>query len=196
MKKRSKIILGAVCLSSATLLLTGCDLKLTTTKNNDAKSQETTKEQKSKGNCKVFDCIKKIEITDSLDKVNSIMGFEGEQTNEGNGWKKYTWKLNDDDSVMVTIYDSGSGTVNIDFDNDSIKNSKVDFSGFADLKKDINGGGTVTYDTMKSTFKAEGTLIEKSSFSNKYRWVNGDGGYMDASFSLSSGKCTFAMGRY
>ena len=49
---------------------------------------------------------------------------------------------------------------------------------------------------MKTTFKGEGTLIEKSSFSNKYRWVNGDGGYMDASFSKTSGKCTFAMGRY
>ena len=194
MKNTKKILLGVACLSSAALLTTGCDL---IPANKDSKNQNLEeKEEQSKGNCKVFDCIKKIEVKDDMELVKSVMGFEGEQTSEGNGWKTYTWELNDDESVKVTFYDTEVGTVSINFKNDKIKNKKVDFSGFANLKKSINSGEEVKYETMKTTFKAEGTLVEKSSISHKYRWVNGEGGYMDASFSTSTGKCTFAMGRY
>ena len=40
----------------------------------------------------------------------------------------------------------------------------------------------------------EGTIIEKSSYSTKYVWVSTDGGYLNGTFSSSSGNCTFASG--
>lgn len=191
MKKTNKVVLGALFLGTAALLVTGCDMKKTETK-----TENQPVEEKAKGNCKVLDCINKIEITDTLETINTTIGFEGEVSLEGESWKTYKWELNDDENVEVTFFSSGKNTIKINFKDEKIKNSKVDFSEFAELKKQINSGTEVKYDKIKESFKAEGTLIEKSSSSNKYRWVNGDGGYMDITFSTISGKCTFAMGRY
>jgi len=191
MKKGRKIILGALFLGTAALLVTGCDLK-----KNETKQENQPVEEKSKGNCKILDCINKIEITDTLETINSTMGFDGEQSGEGNGWKKYKWELNEDENVEVTFFESRKDIIKINFKDEKIKNNKVDFSEFAELKKQISGGTEIKYDKIKESFKAEGTLVEKGDITNVYRWVNGDGGYMNVSFSTVNGKCTFAMGRY
>ena len=168
------------------LLLTGCG-----TQQNSSKVEE---KEKSKGNCKVVDCIKKLDIKDDLEKVNKVIGFEGKLTLEGDTYKVYEWALNDNDTVKVSFY-SSSTTISISFKDELIKNSKTDFSKYDEIKTAMKAGQTVTYDDVKKKFGTEGTLIEKSSFSNKYRWVNDKGGYLDATFGLTSGKCTMIIGR-
>ena len=185
-----KKVLGIITMALVVVLLTGCSL----IPGNKSKEATTKVEKPSKGNCNVFDCIKKLNTTDDLEKVNKVMGFEGEVKTEGNGWKTYKWEINEDDSVEATFY-STSTTISINFDDDAIKNSKVDFSKFDEIKKAMNNKEKVTYDDVKKKFGADGVLTEKSSFSNKYKWVNEKGGYMNANFSVSDNTCSMIMGR-
>ena len=185
-----KKILGIITMALLVVTLTGCSI-IPGQKTN----VEGTKLGKpAKGNCNVFDCIKKLNTTDDLEKVNKVMGFEGEVLREGSGYSTYKWEINADESVEATFY-SSSTTVSINFKDDSIKNSKVDFSKFSEIKKAMNNKETVTYDDVKKKFGADGVLVEKSSFSNKYRWVSENGGYMTANFSVSSGACSMIIGR-
>ena len=83
--------------------------------------------------------------------------------------------------------------VTIDYDRDSLANSKVNFSRYSELKPKINEG--ISYNDFISYIGGvEGTVIEKSSYSTKYVWVSSDGSYLNGTFSSSSGKCTFASG--
>ena len=188
-----KKVFGIAAIALAVVSLTGCSL--IPTKNNSG-SVNTPVEKPAKGNCNVFDCIKKIDINDNLEKVNKVMGFEGEKTTETSSYSTYKWVINadKDEEVEVTFY-STSANIKISFKDDAIKNSKVDFPKFDEIKKAMNNRETVTYDDVKAKFGADGVLVEKSSFSNKYRWVNAKGGYMNGNFSLSSGACTMIMGR-
>ena len=93
----------------------------------------------------------------------------------------------------MAYYSSAKGTVTIDFDRDSLANSKVNFSRYSELKPKINEG--ISYNDFISYIGGvEGTVIEKSSYSTKYVWVSSDGSYLNGTFSSSSGKCTFASG--
>ena len=186
-----KKVLGIAVIALAVVTLTGCSL--TPSKSNGS---NTPVEKPAKGNCNVFDCIKKLDIKDDLAKVNKVMGFEGELVREGNGYNTYKWVINEDkdEKVEATFY-SSSTTISISFKDEAIKNAKVDFSKFDEIKKAMNNKETVTYDDVKAKFGADGVLVEKSSFSNKYRWVNAKGGYMNASFGLTSGACSMIMGR-
>ena len=56
------------------VLLTGCGQN---------KTQPTVVDKPAKGNCKVFDCIKKLDTKNTLEDVNKVMGFEGEKEREG-----------------------------------------------------------------------------------------------------------------
>lgn len=173
------------------LLLTGCNLL-------PGQSGETTNkvEKPAKGNCNVFDCIKKLDVKDDLAKVNSVMGFEGEKVREGSGYTTYQWVVDKDkdESVEATFY-SSSTTISIKFKDDAIKNSKVDFSNYSDIKTAMNNKETVKYDDIKAKFKADGVLIEKTSFSTKYRWVNAEGRYLNATFGNTTGACSMIIGR-
>ena len=185
-----KIRLIALLLVSV-LLLTGCNLL-------PGQSGETTKnlEKPAKGNCNVFECIKKLDVKDDLAKVNSVMGFEGNKLNEGNGFTTYKWVINKEknEAVQVVFYTS-SASISITFSDDDIKNSKVDFSKYQDIKTAMNNKETVKYDDIKAKFKADGVLIEKTSFSTKYRWVNAEGRYLNATFGNTTGACSMIIGR-
>lgn len=185
-----KKVLGIISVLVLVVLLTGCGV----TKNNNGGTTPTAKP--AKGNCNVFDCIKKLDIKDDLAKVNKVIGFEGELLREGSGYTTYEWVIDEDksESVEATFY-SSSATITIRFKDDAIKNAKVDFSGYSDIKTALNNRESLKYEDIKAKFKAEGTLIEKSSFSNKYRWVNAKGGYLDASFGTTSGSCSMIIGR-
>ena len=182
MKKLAVIIMTL----STIILLTGCG--------KTASKNTSDKTQKDKGNCKILECINKIDVKDNLDKVNETMGFEGEKTNEGDGYTTYKWALNDYESVEVTFYTSSSN-IKINFNDNIIQSDKVDFSKYDEVSKSLKAGDTVTYDDLKKKFKDSGTLVEKSSSTNKYRWVNSEGGYLNANFSVTSGKCSMIIGR-
>lgn len=191
MKKFIKITTITLCLVMTVFMVTGCGKK------SESSSSSSTK-KKSKGNCDVFECIKKLDSKTTLEKANEVIGFEGEKLRESTtagDWTTYQWKLNDDDSVEVTVYKTWS-SVKINFKDDSIKNKKVDFSKYDEVKKALNNREAVSYDDLKKKFGGvEGTLIEVTSSGYKYRWVNSEGGYLDASLNLDKTKCSMIMGR-
>lgn len=179
-KKIFSVVLGVLVLAS----ITGCGNK-TGDSNIDGNSN-------TKGNCIVTECIQKIKPESTVSEINSIIGFEGELTDEK--YNKYYWELSEDTGIEVTYYSSDKGTISIDFNRDSVANKKVDFSRYDELQPKIKDG--ITYqDFITYIGNVDGVLIEKSSYSNKYVWVAEDGSYLDGSFSTSSNKCTFASGR-
>ena len=168
MRKR---ILSVILAGILIVGLTGCgNQKTTDSKTNDKTKNETV--QKSKGNCDVFECIKKLSSDTTYEKVNEIIGFEGklvDQSKEGavSTYKKYEWELTDDTSITVRLDEfKGKVTAQIssEFPNEMIKNDKV-----------------------------EGTLYNVTTFSNKYTWVNSEGKSLNATFN-SNGKCTIFNG--
>ena len=185
-----KIKLLALLLVSV-LLLTGCNLLPTKPAEGNLGNTKP-----AKGNCNVFDCIKKLDIKDDLEKVNKVMGFEGEKERDGSGYTTYKWVVDEakDESVEATFY-SSSTSITIKFKDDAIKNSKVDFSDYQSIKTALNNRETVKYEDIKAKFKADGVLIEKTSYSTKYRWVDKDGRYLNATFGNSTGACSMIIGR-
>ena len=179
-----KIISICLCLSII-LLVTGC--------NKTTDSSSKTKKVKDKGNCKILDCINKIDIKDNLEKVNETMGFEGEKQEEKNDYIIYKWALNDYDSVVVTFY-SNTSSIKINFNDNLIQSDKTNFSKFEEISKSLKDGETLNYDDIKKKFKGKGTLIEKSSSLNVYRWVDKTGGYLNVSFNAINGKCSRIKG--
>lgn len=188
MKKFKLIALVLV----SVLLLTGCNL----IPGGQTESNTKTIDAPKKGNCKVLDCIQKLDTTVDLDAVTKVMGFEGKLDKEGEGYKVYKWVIDDDKNevVQVTFY-SSSATVGITFSDELIKSSKVDFSKYSEIKEAMNSGKSVTYDEVKEKFGAEGTLIEKTSSTLKYKWVDQEGKYLNATFGKSTGRCTMIIGR-
>ena len=184
-----KKVLGIISVLVLLVLLTGCGITNTGNSN-------VVKEAPAKGNCSILDCIYKLDIKDNLEKVNQVMGFDGELVREGSGYSTYNWVIDEEkeESVEVTFY-SSSASITLKFKDDLIKNSKVDFSEYNDIKKALNNRESLKYEDIKAKFKAEGTLIEKSSSGNKYRWVNEEGRYLNASFGATTGSCTMIIGR-
>lgn len=180
-KKILSLICGVLILGT----LTGCGNNTTTgtdTKNNN---------EKTKGNCTAVECVKKIEPENTVEQINNIIGFDGELIDEK--YQKYYWELSEDTGVEVTYYSSAKGTIKIDYDREALANKKVDFSRYNELKEKINDG--ITYNDFISYIgNVDGTIIEKSSYSTKYVWVSSDGGYLNGTFSNSTGKCTLASG--
>lgn len=148
-----------------------------------------------KGNHDVFECIKLINPKNSVEEINEIIGFEGKCTNEEN--KVYVWELTEDTNVEVQYSKSNEGKIEISFPSKLIANDKVDFSRFSEIKKALNTKESLTYDQfVELVGGVEGTLKSKNSSSLKYEWDNTEGGYLFATFSVQTGKCTFTTGRF
>lgn len=149
----------------------------------------------TKGKCTAIECIKQIDPENTVEEINNIIGVEGKLVDEK--YNKYYWELSDDSGVYVKYYDSKKGTIEINIERNSIANKKVDFSKYDDIKKLLNDGTSLTYDEFASKVgNVEGTLIENDGYNKTYMWVNDKGGYLKATFSNRSGKCTFVVGRY
>ena len=175
------IVLGALFISC----LTGCG-------NNATDGNVTGGGSNTKGNCAATECIKKIKPENTVEEINSIIGFNGELTDEK--YNKYYWELSEDTGIEVTYYSGKTGTIEVDFNRDSVANSKVNFLRYNELQPKIKEG--ISYqDFISYIGNVDGTIIEKSSTSTKYVWVATDGSYLNGTFSNSSGKCTFATGR-
>ena len=121
---------------------------------------------------------------------NKIIGSEGELTDAK--YNEYTWKISDNVEMTATYYTSSkTATIKIDIDKKLLKDSKADLSCASDLKSQVNSKDGVKYDEFVSKIGTKGYLIEKSSSSVEYIWVNSDAGYIKGTFSNSSKKCTF-----
>lgn len=181
-----KILINGILCLMITILLTGCNVE--TLKSNSPA-------EKSKGNCEALDCINLIEPENSIDEINKIIGLEGTLTDEK--YNKYYWELSENTGIEVTYYSSDKGTISVDFEKNSIANKKVNFSKYSEIQSLLKSGTSLTYNEfVNKVGNVEGTLIEKSAYTKRYTWVNSDGGYLNASFSENTGKCTVVTGRY
>lgn len=172
-------------------LTTGCTEQKTkgTTTNKD----NTTKEE-TKGKCKVEECTSLIEITNTVEEINDIIGFEGEKQNEDSN--KYYWRFTDTTKIEVSFSSSGN-TISATIDKSKIANKKVDFSKYDEIKAALDSGTSLTYDEfVEKVGGVQGTVVGKSSSSKRYTWANSKGGYLTASFSERTGKCTIVTGRF
>lgn len=191
--KLKKIAYGVIASVFVLGLTTGCSGKKL--ESNKDKTNEKTQKEEIKGKCSIVDCMKSIEITSSVEDVNNIIGFNGEPVSEGSN--KYVWVFTDTTQIEYTTSTSGNGSISAIIDKTTIKDKNVDFSRYSEIKELLNSGTSLTYDEFKEKVGGvEGTLVGKSSISKKYTWVDSNGGYLTASFSERTGKCTIVTGRY
>ena len=168
-----------------TLALSGCGLTEKIPKEVEKKQEEELKQN----NFVAFEYIEKIKPEFTVEQINEVIGSEGELTDEK--YNKYTWKITDDVEMTATYYSSKTATIKIDIPNKLLKDEKADLSCAKELKSQINAKDGIKYDDFVNKIGTKGYLVEKSSSSLYYIWVNKDGGYIKGSFSTSSGKCTF-----
>ena len=187
---KKKLFVGVICLLML-FTFTGCGSKKgdVNTKNGKGEVKE-----KIKGNCTVFECIKTIEPTDTLEQVNEKMGFDGSLDKDEESYKIYKWEVTKDTSVEVNFPNSGKSTIKINFDEKAIANDKLDLSQFDEMKSIINKGEMTLEKFNEMVGNVEGTLIEKSAYSVKYEWYKSSSDYLKGSFSTTSNKCTFVSG--
>lgn len=168
MKKITRIVL---CLSIL-LLLTGCN-----------STKKETKKEKSKGKCKITECINSIGLNDNLEKVNEIIGFEGTKSKDNT----YTWKLTSKDKITVVF--SNTNIIKIKTLDETIKNNKTSFKKYDSIEKKLKDGESITIEDLNKEFKSKGVLIEKTSTEEIYKWVDKEDGYLEATINSTNGKC-------
>ena len=159
-----------LCLSII-LLLTGCN-----------STKKDIKKEKSKGKCKITECINLIGINDNLEKVNEIIGFEGTKKDE-----TYTWKLSSTEKVIIEFNDTN--TIKIKLLDETIKKTKTSFKKYESLEKKLKDGETLTIEDLNKAFKSKGVLIEKTSTKEIYKWVDKEDSYLEATINATNGKC-------
>ena len=173
--------------------LTGCNNSEDSNSNSNS-NQENISE--SKGKCEATECIKLIEPENTVEEINEIIGVDGELTDEE--YNVYYWELSDNQGIQVSYYSVDTETIEVEVDDRNVfANSKVDFSRYDEISALLDDGTSLTYDEFVDMVGGvEGTLMEKSTSSLQYMWVNSDGGYLNATFSNSTGKCSFITGRF
>ncbi len=173
-------------------LATGCAGQ--TEKSNILDKKDNDVKEETKGKCKVEECLNSIEVTNTVEEVNNIIGFEGEKQNENSN--KYYWNFSDTTKIEITLSSSGN-TISATIDKSKIANKKVDFSKYDEIKAALDSGTSLSYDEfVEKVGGVQGTIVGKSSSSKRYTWANSKGGYLTASFSERTGKCTIITGRF
>lgn len=193
--KKSKLLLCLLSFALVITLVTGCDKKSDNGNNSKGKGETAEKsESKIKTKCDFYKCIDEIKPENTVEEVNKIIGIEGVLTDEK--YNFYEYDFGNDKKITLKFYSSDKSTIVIDYDKKDLKNNKVTLENLSDLKARINDG--ITYEEFKKEVGGvDGTLVEKSTLSNKYVWVTKNEGYVTASFSNSGsrkGMCTFFSG--
>lgn len=190
--KKCKLLLSLLSFALVITLVTGCD-KTSDDSNNSKSKGETAEKSKNsvKTKCEFYKCIDEIKPENTVEEVNKIIGIEGVLTDEE--YNFYEYDFGDDKKITLKFYSSDKSTIVVDYNKKDLKNNKVTLENLSDLKSRINDG--ITYeDFKKEVGGVDGTLIEKSTLSDKYVWVTKNEGYVTASFSNSKGTCTFFSG--
>ena len=190
-KNLIKGLMLTIVLALIVTTLSGCSLEQKLEE--QIKNVVTNEEEKTKQNDLVaFEYIEKIKPEFTVEEINKVIGSEGELTDEK--YNKYTWKITDNVEITATYYSSKTATIKIEIDKKLLKDSKADLSCAQEIKSKINSKDGIKYDEFVNKIGTNGYLIEKSSSSVKYIWVDNNVGYIEGSFSSSSKKCTFFYG--
>lgn len=184
---KSVLLALMLCL---TLTLTGCGVSIEKRFNNPSggSNQEEVKDSKT-NDLAVFDYMEKLSPENTVEEMDAIIGSKGELVDEK--YNKYSWNITDDTTLTATYYSSKTATIKVEIDKDLLKDDKTDLSCAKDLKSEINSKTGMKYDDFVSRIGSKGYIVEKTSTSVTYKWVNSTGGYLSASFSKITGNCTF-----
>lgn len=181
---KKKVLLGLLSLVFV-FTLTGCLGK--------GKLKEPVVKKQIKGNCEALECIKKLKSENTVEEINKVIGFEGKLTDEKN--KIYKWEIAENETITASYYSSNKATIDASYDNDALKNKNISFEKYDDIQTALKSGSSLTYDEFCKKVNGKGTLYSISSYSKKYVWVNKNGEYLTGTFSTSTNKCTFVIGR-
>lgn len=181
-----KKLLTGLLIISMVFVLAGCGAK---------KNTKKPEEEKIKGNCKVFECIKNIEVTDSLETVNEKMGFDGKKDKDTDDYSIYIWEVTKDSKVKIQFNNGSKSDITIEFDKEKIASDKLDLSKSEDIKSTVQKGEMSLDKFNEMVGNVEGTLVEKSGTIKKYLWYGASDNYLYGTFSNTSNKCTFISGR-
>lgn len=177
--------LTALCLLTT---VTGCG----TDKKLDAnKGTKTEEKSKMKGKCTAVECMKQIEITNTIEQINDITGVEGKLTDEAK--KIYEYDLGDKDKITVEYGSKEVPTIKAEFARSKIADKNVDLSKSDELKAKVKTG--INYEQFKAEIgNVEGVVVEKSDLNTKYMWVSKKGGYIRGNFRNKDNVCSFFTG--
>lgn len=183
MKKK---ILSLTLVAFLVLGLTGC-----------GNSDKPSTGEKSKGKCDVFECMEKLESSQTLEEMNQIIGFEGELKREADDYKVYEWELSENTSINVQfMLKNNTATISSNYLT-TMAPQKSDFSKWDEIKSKLNKKEEISYDEfVKLVGGVQGTIKQKTKTSISYSWYNADGGYLTAYFSTETGNCTMTSGRF
>lgn len=180
--KLKKIRLGSIIFLCTLCFFTGC---------NDEKLDEK-KEEDVKANCTIIECMKKIEVTNTMKEINDIIGFES--TTDASIGSDPIWKFDSKNWISFKTYSNDNITIQATIDKESIKNDKIKLPLSSELQKNLNNG-SFTYEELVAKIGGEGTLTSISKGSRSYTWVDKTGQKLGATFNNESGKCTVASYR-
>lgn len=185
-KKKPAQVVAIVAAVIAVLALAGLYL-LDIMDNDSSVSTGEVEEEVIDANCTATECLAKIEVDDSVEKITEVIGVEPE-VDETSGTAK--WKLGKKESIAREKSGSSyilQATVN----KERIASSDLDFSIFTDLKKELESGESFTYDELVQRLGGvAGTLAGKTSTSKRYIWVDNHDQTFSATFSDKNGQCS------
>lgn len=173
----------------AGIALIGLYFLIDTENNSDVSSGEVEEEEVIETKCSIADCMTKIDVEDSNEKITEIIGVEPEIDESGN---KAKWVFSSKENI-TREKSSGSSqhTVQATIDKTKIKNGDLDFSIFTELKEELESGESFTYDELvKRLGGVQGTLAGLTSTSKRYIWVDNHNQTFSATFSNRNGECS------
>ncbi len=180
--KLKNLMLGFISVLCVLCFITGCSKE---------ESDENNKE-KVKANCSVVECMKKIEVTNTVEEINDIIGFES--TIDAMIGSDPVWKFDSKNWISFKNFGNNDITIQATIDKESLKNDNIKLPLSSELQTDLNNG-SFTYEEFVKKVGGEGTLTSISKGSRNYTWVDKTGQRLSATFNNESGKCTVASYR-
>ncbi len=173
-----KILSTSMIFLCTLFFLTGC-----TEEKLDEKTQEEVK-----GNCSIVECMKQIKVTNTLEEINDIIGFES--TTDAMIGSDPIWKFDSKNWISFDA-DGDDVTIQATINKESLKDENIKIPSSSELQKDLNNG-SFTYEELVKKLGGEGTLTTISKGSRIYTWVDKSGMRLGATFNNESGKCSIA----
>lgn len=185
MKKVFSILL--LCFFTISIGGCGSDRKDTSSTNSNSKSGLSDDRDVS-----YLDYINKVEVGDSLDKINEVIGSEGKVLSDN---ATYTWDIGNGGFTAIFKVDDTSSAIslNVSYDNEDVENKNVRIKDLKNIKSKVSEG--IDYDEFKELLGGvDGILVSKGSVTKGYVWRNPDGSIVDASFRLEDNMCNSFTG--